>query len=140
MPRFFKKRRRAKTENKNQEKIRRAMAQEHRAQAEGVLGQRFSFVQKLTVQLDFRNPQGHQLHQETRTFGPADLCHFDAPCPGACGTGSFNLAAKVENVLNSRQSTAEARGRCQDPLFGGAGGDVCGCELVCRLNAVYSAA
>lgn len=109
-----------------------------RQERSGLLRERFPVVQRLSVRLNFSTPQQHALDQETRSFGPADPCDFSATCPGRCGgKGSFDLAAKINAVVEGRQTRAEGSGVCQEPLYAGAS-DVCGFRLSCVIEVNYA--
>ncbi|MCX5787494.1 MAG: hypothetical protein NTX64_03130 [Elusimicrobia bacterium] len=136
MARYFKKRRIV-GPSKNEEKLRRAADAEARERSVTRLSDQFPTVARLTVQLDLLSPQNHPLAEhQTRVFKPEDRADFSVPCPGRCGQGTFNLAAKVQSVVEARQPVSEGTGICQEPLFAGSA-DVCGVKLVCRIEAAY---
>lgn len=136
---FYKKRRRAPAgPNKNEKKVMRGQADARIARTAGVLGQRFPSLQALTIQLDFITPQQQLMDQQSRAYGPEDVCDFQAACPGRCnGQGSFDLAGKIESTINSRQENAQAAGTCQEPLYPGSP-ERCGMQLRCRIEAAYN--
>ena len=131
---YFKKRKGPSGPNKNEQKVMRSREQQSRGRS--TLSSRFSTVRKITVKLDFLSPQQHVLGQEARTFGSDDACDFTVSCPGQCGVGAFNLAAKVEQLVTVRQAACDTGGKCQEPLYAGAA-SVCGCELKCRIEVEY---
>ena len=131
----FKKRRYA-PPNKNEEKVKRSINAEYRAQSAGTLGSRFPQVERLSVRLTFLSPQQHILGEETRTFKPSDISNFIALCPGRCGGGSFNIEAKIEEVVTARLPSSESGGKCQQTLYAGSP-DICACELKCKMEASY---
>ena len=136
MANFFKKRKAKTGPNKNEAKVQRARDEEARSRSGGRLQDRFPSVQSLSVKMEFFSSHQAPLGEESRTFRPQDVCDFSAPCPGPCGVGSFDLGAKVEQVVASGQSSAEATGRCQEPLYAGSP-DLCGCELKCSITVAY---
>lgn len=137
MAQFYKpKRRKAPGPSKNEIKVRRGMEADQMARSAGLLKDRFPFVQKLSIQLDFLTPQGHLMDQQTRVFNPPDACDFAVSCPGRCGRGSFDLAAKVRAVLESRQGRSDSSGTCAETLYPGSK-EICGFNLRCRMEAMY---
>lgn len=132
----FRKRRRFPGPAKNTLKVERGREEELRSRRAGSLGERFPAVERLVVTLEFLTPQQHILGQETRTFLPADILDFSAPCPGKCGTGSFDLAAKIEDVVAARGSDVRTGGVCRVRLYAGLP-DECGCEFKSRLQVSY---
>ncbi len=131
MARFFKKRRADAGPSKNELKARRG-----RDTGGPSLAARYPSVQKLEVRLEFLGAQAQVLEQESRAFGPGDECRFTAACPGRCGAGRFDLAAKIDAVVAARQTASESRGLCQEPLYAGSP-ENCGCELRCSIQAEY---
>jgi hypothetical protein len=133
---FFKKRSAAPGPNKNEAKVMRGRESAAQARSTASLASRFPNVSRLSIHLEFVSNHGALLGDETRSFGAQDGCKFVAPCPGQCGVGSFDLNAKIEAVLGSHQSKAEASGTCQEPLYAGSP-DLCGTILKCRIDASY---
>jgi hypothetical protein len=135
MPQPFKPRRRRGPAgpNKNEKKVLR----EERSRGGVTLGQMFPTVQKLTVQVDFLTPQEELLDQQTLTFGARDVFGLTLPCQGRCGSGEFDLSGKVRSVVETRQTQAEGRGVCQEPLFNGSK-DPCGFHMRCRIDVSYT--
>lgn len=139
MPFYRKKRRHKPGPSKNEMKVWRGREAERQVRSAGTLRERFPWVQKLTVQLDFFTPQQLLLEKESRMFGPPDPCLFSAPCPGRCGgRGSFDLAAKVQAVVESRQPQGTGAGVCRELLYPGSA-EICGFRLQCRIDALYEA-
>ncbi|MBI5202921.1 MAG: hypothetical protein HY925_15115 [Elusimicrobia bacterium] len=137
MARYFKKRRPV-GPSKNEQKLQRNREAEARERNVGRLADAFPQVDRLTVNLELMSPQQQALAEpETRIFGPDDRVELSVPCPGRCGQGSFNLAGKVQAMVESSQSRAEATGICQEPLFAGAS-DVCGVKLLCKIEVQYA--
>lgn len=129
---YFKKRRGPSGPSKNELKARRS-----RDSGPGdTLGGLFPTVRQLTIRLEFTTPEGHPFGSSSRALGPADPCDLSVPCPGRCGTGSFNLATKVGAVVEAKELLSESSGTCQEPLYAGAA-SVCGLQLRCRLEAAY---
>ncbi|MBI4425050.1 MAG: hypothetical protein HY554_15060 [Elusimicrobia bacterium] len=138
MARFFKKRRPKGGPSKNEEKVTRSREAAARERSMSRLADRFPQVERLSVQLDLVSPQNHPLaERQTRVFRPEDACDFSVPCPGRCGHGSFDLAAKLESVVETRQPLSESSGTCQEPLYAGSP-DVCGVRLNCRIEVAYA--
>ncbi len=135
MAQFFK-RRGPSGPNKNEQRVQRGKEAERRSRMTGALGQRYPTVERLAVDLDFTGPQGQSLERKTWAFGLNDAVDLAAPCPGRCGEGKFDLAAKIEAVIEARQALSEAAGKCQEPLYSGST-EVCGCQLKCRIEVRY---
>ncbi len=131
---FKKKRRPAPGPSKNEEKVMR----ERMARSVGSLRERYPSVQRLTVELQFFTPQQHLLDSQTRAFSPADQCDFTVACPGRCGRGSFDLAAKIKSVIEGGETHSESKGVCMETLFDGSK-DPCSIELRCRIKTVFAA-
>lgn len=136
MAQFFKKRRGPQGPNKNEQKVRRGQEASDRARRNGVLSQNLPSVERLCVQLDFLGAQNQPIDQQSRVFGPTDVCDFSVSCPGRCGTGAFDLAAKIQAVVEARQTLSESSGLCKVPLFAGSP-DACGLQLKCRIEVRY---
>jgi hypothetical protein len=135
MAQFFKRRARA-SPNKNEEKVQRSREAASQANFAGVLGQRFPTVERLSVQLEFVNPQSHSVEHQTRLFSASDSCDFKVPCPGRCGQGSYDLAGKIQAVVDAHESSSEGNGICQEPLYAGSP-EVCGYQLKCKIEVRY---
>ena len=104
----------------------------------GRLSDAFPQVERLTVGLELLSPQNAPLSErETRVFKPEDKCDFSVPCPGRCGQGSFNLAAKLQAVVESHETASQSSGTCQEPLYVGSP-DVCGVKLNCQIQIQYA--
>ena len=136
MAQFFKKRRGPQGPNKNEQKVRRGQDAADHARRTGALSQHHPSVERLCVQLNFLGAQNQPIDQQTRVFGPSDICDFSVPCPGRCGTGAFDLAAKIQAVVETRQALSESSGLCKVPLFAGSP-DACGLQLKCRVEVRY---
>jgi hypothetical protein len=122
--------------SKNELKVQRGIAAEDRARNTRFLKDLYPSVQRLSIQLEFISREGQPFDQQKRDFGPSSPCDFAVPCPGRCGVGSFDLAAKVALVVESKQAVSESTGICQEPLFAGAT-EVCGFQLRCRIEIAY---
>jgi hypothetical protein len=135
MAQFFK--RRAKPGiNKNDQKVQRGKEAVGRGRAAGSLGYRYPLVERLSVTLDFITPQNQSVDQQTRVFGPLDGCEFSVPCPGRCGCGSYDLAAKIKAVIDAGEKASESSGICKEPLYSGSP-DICGLKLQCKIEIRY---
>lgn len=139
MPGYPRRRRGPQGPNKNEQKVMHREAAERKARSAGSLAERFPGVERLTVVLEFKSPQDSLLGSESRVFRGSDALVLEAPCPGRCGVGSFDLAAKIEQVVTARETASQASGICQKPLYAGSP-DVCGCRLSCRIEASYAPA
>ena len=133
MARFFKKRHKAPETPKNVLKVQRRQEQGRGSHLEDL----FPTVASLKIELRFISSQGHVVGEETRTFKPESVCDFNASCPGNCGTGQFNLEAKLREILEAALPASEASGKCQTPRYGGS--EPCGVELKCKVEASYRA-
>ena len=136
MPGIYRKKRRNAGPSKNEEKVERARQAERLQGGANLLSVRFPDVQSLTVKLTFSGAQGQFLADESRTFGPQDPCSFAVPCPGRCGVGSFDLAAKIGAIVTNHELESRSSGVCQEKLFAGAA-DMCQCKLDCVVTVVY---
>ncbi|MBI5624268.1 MAG: hypothetical protein HY924_10845 [Elusimicrobia bacterium] len=132
---YFKKRRNP-GPSKNELKVQRNEEEDRRTRSGDTLARRFPDVQRLSIRLEIRGPQSQLFSEESRVFNPPDRCNFAVACPGRCGGGTFNLEAKLESVLDSRQTASESSGVCQNPIYAGAA-EVCGCRLSCKIEASY---
>ena len=133
---IYRKKRRNAGPSKNEEKVERARQAEALTRGSNSLTARFPDVKSIKVALFFTGPQGQSLGEETRTYNPQDPCDFAVPCPGLCGVGSFDLAAKIGQIVLAHEMVSESGGVCQERLHAGAGGP-CGCALKCRVEAAY---
>lgn len=122
--------------SKNELKVQRGHEAADRARGVGALKELYPSVQRLSIRLEFISREGLAFDQQTRDFGPASTCDFSVPCPGRCGVGSFDLAAKVASVVETKQAVSESTGTCQEPLFAGAT-EVCGFQLRCKIEIAY---
>lgn len=135
MARFFKKRARPSGPNKNEQKVMRNQG----AGRTGPLAQAYPGVANLSIKLQFIGPQQQVIDSQERAFGPSDPCDLSVPCPGRCGSGAFDLAAKIAAVIEGRQDAADAGGVCQEPLYAGSA-EMCGLRLQCRIQISYQPA
>lgn len=138
---FFKSNRRRTNSgpNKNEKKVLRGQETERLARSLGLMKERFPSVQHLTIHLEFITPHGDIYERQSRVFGPVDICDFSVPCPGRCGgQGAFDVAAKIRTLVETRQIYIEGTGICREPLYAGST-DICGFQLHCRMEAIYSA-
>lgn len=132
----FSKRRVKPSPNKNEAKIQRNRDAAYQVHSAGVLGQRYPDVERLRVELDFTDPRSHAVEHKTSVFGPSDACHFKVPCPGRCGQGSYDLAGKINAVIEAHEAFSESNGTCQEPLYAGAQ-ETCGYHLKCKIEVRY---
>jgi hypothetical protein len=134
---YHKKRRRP-GPSKNEEKVSRSKDEERRSHPSNWLGNRYESVEKLSLEMELIGTHGELLGQESRRFGREDACGFAIPCPGLCGGGSFELGAKINDIVASREPHTEASVVCPNKTNGLA--TVCGVTLKFKLDAVYRAA
>ncbi len=136
MAQFFKKRRGKGGPSKNEQKVARGREAANRTRMAGTVGQRFPALERLTVKLEFISPQGQTVDTQSRGLGPDDAYEFSVPCPGRCGQGSYDLAAKIQAVIEAREGMSESSGQCRVPTYPGSP-EVCGYQLKCRIEATY---
>lgn len=132
MARFFKKRARPAGPNKNEQKVLR----HQEGSRGGSLAQAYPDVVSLRIGLQFIGPQQQVIDTQERRFGPEDRCDLSVPCPGRCGGGAFDLAAKIAGLIETRQGLSESGGVCQQPLYAGSA-EACGLRLQCRIEISY---
>lgn len=131
MASFFKpRRRRPSGPNKNQKKVMRGESHH------GLLKERFPAVEHLSVELEFMTPRQELIDKEVRELGPDDPLDVTAPCPGRCGRGSFDVAAKVRSLVEARETQGEAAGVCREVLYPGSA-EACEVRLRCRIRVDY---
>ncbi|MBI5242501.1 MAG: hypothetical protein HY922_02305 [Elusimicrobia bacterium] len=133
---YRKKRRGPQGPNKNEKKVLRSKDAQKQALAAGLLSEKFPSIKRLSVHLVFRSAQQQLLDEKTLQLGPTDPCLFAMPCPGRCGTGSFDFTGKVEEAARSLLPSSDSSGKCAKPIFVGSS-DLCGCELKCRMDLEY---
>ncbi len=126
----FKKRRIKKSPNKNTERSQRNQ------ESEPSLSQLFPGVGRLTLDLRYLGRQGEILEDEHVEYNPQDEVFLLVSCPGGCNDGQTNLEAKIGAMISQHQTTSEGRAKCAQQLFSSA--DICGCELVCRIQVDYA--
>ena len=137
-PPKYRRRRPGQTLNKNELKVSRGAQEEQLRSRAGTLRQRFSYVQRLNVNLKMETASGAILNESTRAIGPDEVLTLDIACEGACGNGMFLLKDAVEDLLKTRRETREGLALCQarsymDPAL------LCGTKLYYRLDAAYDA-
>ncbi|MCG3203847.1 MAG: hypothetical protein KCHDKBKB_00524 [Elusimicrobia bacterium] len=103
----------------------------------GALRDRYSFVEKLVIEMEFLNPEGHMLGSEIRSFNPPDSLKLWVTCPGQCGNGRLNLETKISQILFSKKTISETKDICNEIVHIGANAS-CRCELRCRINVGYA--
>jgi hypothetical protein len=133
---YRKKRRGPQGPNKNEKKVMRSRDAEKQAIIAGALGEKFPSIKHLNIQLVIRGAQQQLLDQKSLSMGPEDPCLFSTPCPGRCGTGSFDFSGKVEETAAARLPASESSGKCAKPIFVGSS-ELCGCEIKCRMEVDY---
>lgn len=133
---IYRKKKRNTGPSKNEEKIERGRQAEAMNRQSNSLGARYPSVNNLVVHLAFLGAQQQSLGEETRKYGQNDPCDFAVPCPGMCGVGSFDLAAKISAVIGNQEERSEGGGTCQERLHAGTG-PACGCSLKCRVEVSY---
>ncbi len=124
---YFKRRKRNHGPNKNEAKVARAQRAESSARMAGVLGSRFPTIKRLTIHLTFLDRQ-RVLEERDLSMGPQEAAAFTLPCPGRCGRGQFDLAAKIAEAVAARVPLFEFSLPCAEPYFS-AKAEPCGCEL-----------
>jgi hypothetical protein len=129
MPGIYRKKKRVVGPSKNEEKVER----QRQAESMSAVAARYPSVQSIKVSLNFLGAQQQSLGEETRSYGPGDSCDFAVPCPGMCGVGSFDLAAKIASVVTAGEGVSESSGVCQEQAAAGP----CGASLKCRIEVAY---
>jgi hypothetical protein len=137
MPGAYRKKRRVVGPSKNEERVERNRREEALTRSSNSLGARFPNVRSLTVKLAFFGAQGQSFGEETRKFAPNDPCLFAVPCPGRCGVGSFDLAAKITAIIGAHEPQSQSSGVCQEPVAAGSS-DTCQCRLDCAVEVAYT--
>jgi hypothetical protein len=137
-PPKYRRRRPGQTLNKNELKVSRGAQEEQNRSRAGTLRQRFSYVQRLNVELKMETASGAVLTQAKRAISPDETLTLDLSCEGGCGNGMFLLKDAVEELLKSRRETREGLALCQarsymDPAL------PCGTKLYYRFDAAYDA-
>ena len=132
----YRKKRRNAGPSKNEEKIERNRQAETMLRSSNSLGARYPEVRSLTVKLAFFGAQGQSFGEETRSFAPPDPCNFAVSCPGRCGVGSFDLAAKISAIVLACETISKSSGICQEKLYAGAV-EMCQCRLECTIEVSY---
>lgn len=130
---YFKKKRKA-GPSKNELKLARARQAEASERAAGALRANFPNVSRLEIALTFLSEQKTVLEERKLSLGPDDTCVFEAPCPGMCGTGSFDFSGKVAQTIESASDQAEGSALCGVSL---PSGKPCGCEAKARIAVSY---
>jgi len=133
---YRKKRRGPQGPNKNEKKVMRSRDVGKEAMLAGTLGDKFPSIKNLKIHLVLLSPQQQLLDEKTLTMGPSDPCLFSVPCPGRCGSGSFDFSGKAEEAVGARLASSESSGKCAKPIFVGSS-SLCGCEIKCRMEVNY---
>ncbi|MFH1724813.1 MAG: hypothetical protein ABII00_09345 [Elusimicrobiota bacterium] len=132
----YRKRRRIVGASKNEKKVQRRRVAGFEPANASLLREIHPSVTRLTIQLRFISPEQQLVGEETRTFSPQDPCNFASACPGSCGTGAFDVEAKIGEMVETNETHAESTGRCERERFGGIP-QPCGYELHCEIDIAY---
>lgn len=116
----------------------RRQTNENDGQGGQSLGDRYSSVAKLDIQMEFSSPEGHILDSTHKIFKSSDSLDLWATCPGRCGNGRFDLEMKISQIVNSRQTSFETKDICNEVIHVGAN-DACKSELRCKIQIDYLA-
>lgn len=136
MPAYFKKRRGPQGPNKNEEKVQRAREAKDPGRSFGLLGMKFPSVKRLKVHVVFLDARQNVLEEKDFSLGPNDPAALTIPCPGRCGSGSFDLAGKIEQMATTALSASESGAKCPEPLYASSP-EACGCEIRCKMEIEY---
>lgn len=134
MAQQYRKKKRVAGPSKNEEKVQRSREAEAMLGRGNSLSARYPNVRGVTVKLAFSGEQGQSFGDETRSYGPNDPCDFAVPCPGRCGVGSFDLAGKIDAMIEAHEPESKSSGVCQQQLFAGQN---CNCKLECAVQISY---
>lgn len=126
----YRKRRIQHAVNKNDAKVRRRESMG----SNGVrLEDKFSSLERLSIQLSFYNAKGDFLTESQLSFGRKDLLNLQVDCMGPCGNGKIDMEEKVTQEVQAGKTNWEGRGKCAQ-LIHFDSGEVCGYELRCRFE------
>ena len=137
MANYFRKRRPKPSPNKNEEKVRRAVAQKRLDSLIGTLAEHYPTVTRLALDVKFLSPQSLILDQQVLDFSPNSDCRFTFPCAGRCGKGAFDLTAIITQVVNSKKKLDESSRKCEERIYVGSS-EACGCEMQYKINITYA--
>lgn len=133
---YYKKRKHAQGPTKNEEKVQRAKYAQN--QARNTLGSKFPVVKHMSLRLAFSDQRQNLIEEKVLSYGPNDPVAFSVACPGRCGKGTFNLSAKITELVNGQRAASEEVSKCAEPLYMGTQ-EVCGYELKYRVELEYAA-
>ena len=135
---YFKKRRSA-GPSKNEERVRRARADEDQKRRAGTLATRFPEVESLKLDVAFLDARGNELDRRALSLVPSSPVAFSQACPGRCGHGTLDLAASVAEAVAARRALSESSVKCAESLYAGSA-ETCGVEAKIRIDIRYAAA
>ncbi|MFA6091455.1 MAG: hypothetical protein WCU88_00875 [Elusimicrobiota bacterium] len=136
MAEYYKRRAKRSGPNKNEQRVQRSREAAVRARSASLLSDIYPSVQKLSIHLEFSLPKQPAFEHKDLSFTPSDVFDCAVACPGRCGTGAFKLAAKLQSVIEARQTVSESSGACQEPVFAGSS-EACGLQLRCKIEVSY---
>lgn len=116
---------------KNEKKIRRR--EDASRDYAAPLERRFPGLKHLSVELVFTDARGTVMKEEALRLTPEDPCDLTFDCPGICGVGKFDLAARIERALTEAEISFEAAADCGSPRYGTVK-EPCGSSLKCRVE------
>jgi hypothetical protein len=127
----YRKRRILPAKNKNDAKVKRRQGDVQQP----LLSVLYPGVKQIEIALQFYDARGNFLDERDMIVEQQDEADFRVDCP-SCGDGRMDLEGKIKDVVSRKQTSADAKGRCNSVLFAGSS-DVCGTELRCRINVAY---
>lgn len=133
---YYSKRRARPGPSKNELKVHRGMETANQTRLLGHLSERYPFVERLSIQMDFLTPEEHLFDQKSWEFEPSDACDFTVSCPGRCSSGSFDVAANVQLVIEAKETFSESIKICQQSLYADSS-SVCGFRFRCKIQVTY---
>jgi len=136
MARRYRKRRRMREPNKNEEKVQRAEAARDRENSGDTLVAKFPSVKNLKLHIQFVGDHNQVLEDSVQTTVPGKSLRSRMDCPGRCGNGCFDFSGIIEQAVNSRQSLCENSVSCPEPTYPGSP-ELCGCHAKYRLEIEY---
>ncbi|MBI4669702.1 MAG: hypothetical protein HY747_11085 [Elusimicrobia bacterium] len=136
MANYFRRRRPHASPNKNEEKVRRELAQKNLARSAVTLAGQYPGVAKLSLDVKFLSAQSLILDQKTLNFLPQSACRFVFPCAGRCGKGAFDLKVIISEAVNARKNLVENSQRCRERVYAGSD-ETCGCEMQYKIGIAY---
>lgn len=134
MAEFYRKKKRKVGPSKNDEKLQRAQNAEDSARAAGTLAANFPGVAALKATISVKGAQGQILDEKSIALKAGDAFQIAADCPGACGSGHFDFAPMVADVLSGQARSGRIELPCGMPSYSGGGG-TCACVATCVFEA-----